>query len=1056
MAGLGVGVVNVLANTANFENSLRRSFKRISIASAAVVAGVASADFFGGAISQAMDLEKEVGKIQTLLDTPADKGLFSTKQIRDFSNAVGIGTKDITDSVYYALGTGIPAANVFDVVKASAKEAIATGGDLATVVQSNVANLNAYAKTNLTASHASDVLTASLFAGGATINDLSKYISTATPIASSLGISLEQVAAAGAAGTLNGTTARRVFTGLKVAMQELNNSSKGAGKVFKKVVGEDFQTYIKRTGDLKGAFDLLTKGVGGAKNLTNVFGAKEGATQIANLENNAVKYQAVLDQIKNSAGTVNKAYDIVDATTARQVQHLKTYFSNFRTSVGESLLPVVSKIVHAIVQYGPQVKAFFMDNIATPIAQLKPYWDTLVGDVQSAVSAIGAINWSGIFSALQTAIQGALVVIAPLFAAFDYFATTVLPSMVGPLNAIIGFLDRFAPVLGGIVAGYVAWKLVAEAAVAIELIKNAYLAIGTGLTTAYIIVVDFWTAAMGTATLAGGGFAGVLAVIDALLEANPIGIVVTALVALGVAFYLAWTKSETFRDIVRDTWNVIVTAVGIAVKIFVDLMAMYAEAPLRAFDLVLKGLSHLPSWLGGGVAAGAEGAVSALIGQIESWRNAAINAIDDVVQAAKLIPPQFDSTGLANADFGYGDNAAAKITADLAAQGITQASMDALKKHKSTAPTGGGGGGTYDPTADKNAASAAKSAAAAHKAAMKTLSKDMDKFANVTGKTTVNKIQTMIDKIKADYKALGEKVPASIKKVEDALLKSAKAQATNTDKLNAAKSALKTLTDEAKTYVDTLKASTTLDITGLGSVDEIKFRMGQMLSATTTFIANIKKLKSEGLSGTLLKQLVDAGPLSGGAAAAALASASLGDLASINQTQTQLEGLGDQLGQVGYDSFKAAGISMAQGIVVGFQSQAAILDKTITDLGDKLPKTFAKSIKAHSPSRVFMDQAGHIVDGLVVGLDSHGYKAVSAMSGLSDSMNMGMGGVGAGGSAIAPAAGGVNGGTPEVHVYIGDRELTDIVRVEVGSNNRAIKSRASTRSRSGVVTGGHK
>jgi phage-related protein len=57
--------------------------------------------------------------------------------------------------------------------------------------------------------------------------------------------------------------------------------------------------------------------------------------------------------------------------------------------------------------------------------------------------------------------------------------------------------------------------------------------------------------------------------LNAALDANPIALVILALVALGAAIVLAWTKSETFRRIVTEAWNAIkstTTAVFNAVK----------------------------------------------------------------------------------------------------------------------------------------------------------------------------------------------------------------------------------------------------------------------------------------------------------------------------------------------------------------------------------------------------------------------------------------------------------------------------------------------------------
>lgn len=49
---------------------------------------------------------------------------------------------------------------------------------------------------------------------------------------------------------------------------------------------------------------------------------------------------------------------------------------------------------------------------------------------------------------------------------------------------------------------------------------------------------------------------------------NPIGLVITGLVALGVAFFILWKKSETFRDIVKGVWAAIQSAAQAVVNWF--------------------------------------------------------------------------------------------------------------------------------------------------------------------------------------------------------------------------------------------------------------------------------------------------------------------------------------------------------------------------------------------------------------------------------------------------------------------------------------------------------
>jgi hypothetical protein len=75
---------------------------------------------------------------------------------------------------------------------------------------------------------------------------------------------------------------------------------------------------------------------------------------------------------------------------------------------------------------------------------------------------------------------------------------------------------------------------------------------------------------------------------NAALSANPIGLIIIALIALGAAIVLAWKKSETFRAVVLATWN------GIKVGVMAVLNFFTKKIP-AAFQSVLSWVkSHWP------------------------------------------------------------------------------------------------------------------------------------------------------------------------------------------------------------------------------------------------------------------------------------------------------------------------------------------------------------------------------------------------------------------------------------------------------------------------------
>jgi TP901 family phage tail tape measure protein len=140
--------------------------------------------------------------------------------------------------------------------------------------------------------------------------------------------------------------------------------------------------------------------------------------------------------------------------------------------------------------------------------------------------------------------------------------------------------------LAGLTAGFVAYK---AAAVAAGIVTG----IVEGTATA------FWA-------------------LNAALDANPVGVVLLALVALGAALYVAYQRSETFRNIVDGLGHALKTGFLWAVEAIID-----------ALDFLAGGLSTVLSALGSAGVGWAGDAARSIDAARESARKFG-NEIDDV------------------------------------------------------------------------------------------------------------------------------------------------------------------------------------------------------------------------------------------------------------------------------------------------------------------------------------------------------------------------------------------------------------------------------------------
>lgn len=155
-----------------------------------------------------------------------------------------------------------------------------------------------------------------------------------------------------------------------------------------------------------------------------------------------------------------------------------------------------------------------------------------------------------------------------------------------------GFANFIIPVMGNAIKAIKAMTL--------ENIKSAATAVSTAAKT-----VASWIAMGTTATINGIRMAAAW-----VLALGPIPLIIAGLAALGAALFIAWQKSETFRNIVKKAFDVVQAAISPVVAFVKSLWGWLGElikilgkvtAPLRAlagaFNFVKNAISGAVDYL---------------------------------------------------------------------------------------------------------------------------------------------------------------------------------------------------------------------------------------------------------------------------------------------------------------------------------------------------------------------------------------------------------------------------------------------------------------------------
>jgi hypothetical protein len=117
--------------------------------------------------------------------------------------------------------------------------------------------------------------------------------------------------------------------------------------------------------------------------------------------------------------------------------------------------------------------------------------------------------------------------------------------------------------VGGLVAGMVAWKAISTA---VNVVSAAQLL----LLKAHTVGTVENTVVTKAAAAGAKAWAATQWLLNAAMSANPIGLVILAIVALVAAVVIAYKNSETFRDIVNKAWKSVKDAISAVVTWFKD------------------------------------------------------------------------------------------------------------------------------------------------------------------------------------------------------------------------------------------------------------------------------------------------------------------------------------------------------------------------------------------------------------------------------------------------------------------------------------------------------
>lgn len=314
-----------------------------------LAAGVASA-------KMTMDFEDSMAKVSTIADATEVPMDDMQKAILDLSNQTRISAEEIAQNVYDSISAGQKTGDAVNFVSKSTKLAKAGFADAGAALDVLTTIMNAYGLKASEVTNVSDMLIQTQNLGKTTVADLASSMGKVIPTANAYGVSLDELCAGYAIMTANGVATAESTTYMNGMLNELGKSGTNVSETLKEKTGKTFKELMDSGMSLSDVLKIISDAATeNNKSFGDMWSSSEaGKAGMILLGDSAENFNGVLEQMQNSAGATNTAFEKLDTNSTKikkATNELKNDAIDLGTTLMEELAPIIENIAEKISEF---------------------------------------------------------------------------------------------------------------------------------------------------------------------------------------------------------------------------------------------------------------------------------------------------------------------------------------------------------------------------------------------------------------------------------------------------------------------------------------------------------------------------------------------------------------------------------------------------------------------------------------------------------------------------------------------------------------------------------
>lgn len=302
------------------------------------------------AIKTAMDFEQGMSRVRAIAGATEEE----FQKMRETALKLGATTtksaSEVAAGFEQMAALGFEANEVIAAMPGVIAAAEASGSDLATTSEIIAAALNSFRMEASEATRVADILAMTANKSAANIMDMGYAFKYAAPVANTLGISIEELAAATGIMVNAGLAGEQAGTTLRMALLRLAKPTDEGAAALEKlgVKVKDANDNFLDLSQILPQFEKGLKGMSDAQKsatLATIFGTEAVSGMLALIDAGTGEFNDFTKALRNSSGASKEAAKIMMDNAAGAVEEFKGALESAAITVSENVLPALTDLI---------------------------------------------------------------------------------------------------------------------------------------------------------------------------------------------------------------------------------------------------------------------------------------------------------------------------------------------------------------------------------------------------------------------------------------------------------------------------------------------------------------------------------------------------------------------------------------------------------------------------------------------------------------------------------------------------------------------------------------